>query len=147
MFAANVGKILEVITLKEITKVPNYPSYMSGVTNLRGTVLPVADMRIKFGMPPVESTIDTCIVVFKVEVDNKFTEGKTESVILGAIVDAVQEVLEIDKENILPTPTLGLKCNPEFIEGILKVKDSFIMLLNTDTIFSVREVTTINEMQ
>ena len=87
-FAVNVAKVLTILELKPITKVPNSPNYMRGVINLRGNVLPVIDMRIKFGMPTAEFTQNTCIIVLNVGIDG-------ETVQLGILVDAVDQVLEI----------------------------------------------------
>ena len=87
IFASNVSKVLNILEMMKITKVPKAPTYMKGVINLRGTVLPVVDTRLKFGMLPIELTTNTCILVLDVKVDE-------ESVHIGAIVDSVQEVLE-----------------------------------------------------
>jgi purine-binding chemotaxis protein CheW len=137
-FAANVGKILNILEMTEITKVPKAPDYMKGVINLRGTVLPVVDTRIKFGMPPAEYTNNTCILVMEVEVDG-------EQVQVGGLVDAVQAVLEIEEDEILPPPSIGSKYRSEFITGIAKIDDKFIMLLNMDRVFSADEIISIKE--
>jgi purine-binding chemotaxis protein CheW len=137
-FAANVGKILNILEMTEITKVPKAPDYMKGVINLRGTVLPVVDTRIKFGMPPTEYTNNTCILVMEVEVDG-------EQVQVGGLVDAVQAVLEIEEDEILPPPSIGSKYRSEFITGIAKIDDKFIMLLNMDRVFSADEIISIKE--
>ena len=91
LFAVNVGKVLNILEMTRITKVPNSPEYMKGVINLRGSVLPVIDMRVKFGLELTEETVNTCILVLDIEIDN-------ESVKVGALVDAVSEVLEIEEE-------------------------------------------------
>lgn len=133
LFASNVSKVLNILEMMKITKVPKTPSYMKGVINLRGTVLPVVDTRYKFGMTPTETTSDTCILVLDVEVDG-------ESINIGALVDSVQEVLEIEQEDIQPPPSIGSKYQSEFIFGMLKHNEEFIMLLDMDKVFSVDEI-------
>jgi purine-binding chemotaxis protein CheW len=133
MFAADVSKVLEILELRPITKVPRSPSYMRGVINLRGSVLPVLDTRIKFGLTPKEDTVDTCIVVLSV-----LMEG--EPLTLGALVDSVEEVLELSENEIEAPPTIGSKFNPEYLKGMVKMDDMFIMVLNVDKVFSTDEL-------
>lgn len=133
-FASNVSKVLNILEMTTITKVPQSPAYMKGVINLRGTVLPVVDTRVKFGMTPPEVSNNTCILVLEVEVDG-------ESIKIGALVDSVQEVLELDKEDIQPPPNIGNKYQSEFIFGMASVDDAFIMLLDMDKVFSADEKT------
>lgn len=135
-FAAHVSKVLNILEMTSITKVPKAPDYLKGVINLRGAVLPVIDTRIKFGMPETEYTNNTCIIVLDIDVDG-------ESVHVGAIVDSVQAVLEIDNNQIMPLPTLGSRYKSEFIIGMAKVDERFIIILNMDAIFSVDEITSI----
>jgi purine-binding chemotaxis protein CheW len=132
-FAAHVGKVLNILEMTRITEVPKAPAYMKGVINLRGTVLPVIDTRIKFGMPPTEYTTNTCIIVLDIQVDG-------ESIQIGALVDAVQAVLEIDKGKIMPPPSIGSKYKSEFIEGVANIDEKFIMILDMDAVFSTEEV-------
>jgi purine-binding chemotaxis protein CheW len=133
LFASNVNKILNILEMVKITKVPRAPEYMKGVINLRGTVLPVIDTRIKFNLPPIEYTKNTCILVLTVDIDG-------ELINVGALVDSVQEVVEVDDNNILPPPSIGAKYKSKFIEGMIKRDDQFIMLLNLDKVFSSEEV-------
>jgi purine-binding chemotaxis protein CheW len=133
-FAAHVGKVLNILEMTRITEVPRAPEYMKGVINLRGTVLPVIDTRIKFGMTPTEYTTNTCIIVLDIEM-----EGETIQV--GALVDAVQAVLEIDKGAIMPPPSIGSKYKSEFIDGVANIDEKFIMILNMDSVFSADELT------
>jgi purine-binding chemotaxis protein CheW len=137
-FAANVAKVLNILEMTEITKVPKAPDYMKGVINLRGAVLPVVDTRIKFNMPPTEYTNNTCILVMEVEVEG-------EQIQVGGLVDAVQAVLEIDQEDILPPPSIGSKYRSEFISGMAKIEERFIMLLNMDRVFSSDEIINLKE--
>lgn len=133
-FAAHVGKVLNILEMTKITEVPKAPDYMKGVINLRGTVLPVIDTRIKFGMPPTAYTANTCIIVLDIEMDG-------ESIHVGALVDSVQAVLEFDVTQIMPAPSIGSKYRSEFIEGVANVDDKFIMILNMDAVFSSDELT------
>lgn len=133
-FAAHVGKVLNILELTKITEVPKAPTYMKGVINLRGTVLPVIDTRIKFGMTPTEYTTNTCIIVLDIDVDG-------ETIQVGALVDAVQAVLEIEKGKIMPPPSIGSKYKSEFIEGVANIDEKFIMILDMDAVFSTEDVT------
>ncbi|MFP3861248.1 MAG: chemotaxis protein CheW [Bacteroidales bacterium] len=132
-FAANVSKVLSIMEMTKITKVPKSPEYMQGVINLRGQVLPVVDTRIKFGMSPTEFTQNTCIIVMEVDVEN-------EQVLVGALVDSVQEVLELNDEDIQPPPSIGTNYKSEFISGMAKVDEKFIMILDMDKVFSAKEL-------
>lgn len=132
-FAAHVSKVLNILEMTKITEVPKTPDYMKGVINLRGAVLPVVDTRIKFGMTPTEYTPNTCIVVMDIEMDG-------ESIHVGALVDSVQAVLEIDRSQIMPPPSIGHKYRSEFIEGVANINETFIMILNMDEVFSSEEV-------
>lgn len=139
LFAANVGKVIEILEVPKITKVPRSPDFMRGVVNLRGSVLSVIDSRIKFGMPVVQDTINTCIIVMVVKVEG-------QDITLGAIVDSVQEVMEIDNSQMQEMPTIGSKYKSEFIEGMVKRDDQFIMILNIDALFSSNEVLLLNDL-
>lgn len=137
-FAANVGKVLNILEMTKITEVPKSPDYMKGVINLRGTVLPVIDTRIKFGMTPTVYTNNTCIIVMEVEMEGELVQA-------GALVDSVQAVLEIEKEEIQPPPSIGSKFKSEFIDGMAKIEDKFIMILNMEKVFSTEEIVSIKE--
>jgi purine-binding chemotaxis protein CheW len=137
-FAAHVGKVLNILEMTKITEVPKAPNYMKGVINLRGTVLPVIDTRIKFGMPPTVYTTNTCIIVLDIDMDG-------ESIHVGALVDSVQAVLEIEKAQIMPPPSIGSKYKSEFIEGVANIDDKFIMILNMDMVFSSDEITSMKD--
>lgn len=139
VFAANVEQALTILELKPITKVPNSPKYMRGVINLRGNVLPVIDMRAKFGMPPTEFTQETCIIVLNVKIDD-------EPLQIGILVDAVSEVLEIHEKDIEPSPTIGTKYKVEFILGMYRLESGFIMLLDIDLIFNTDELLVAKEI-
>ena len=133
LFAANVSKVLNILEMTKITKVPKAPGYMKGVINLRGTVLPVIDTRLKFSMDETTYTTNTCILVLDVEVGG-------DSVHVGAIVDS-----EIDDNSIQPPPSIGNRYKSEFIEGVAKDNEEFVMILNMDLIFSSDEITMLKE--
>lgn len=139
-FAFSVEKVLEILEVPLITRVPQSPPYLRGVINLRGKVLPVIDTRLKFGMPAIAETIHTAILVLQVEVDG-------EELVLGAIVDSVSQVLEISNDRILPSPGIGRKYRPELISGMGKINEEFIMILNADQVFSLEEVLDIQNSQ
>jgi purine-binding chemotaxis protein CheW len=140
IFAANVKKVINILEMQPITKVPQSPAYMKGVINLRGSVLPVVDLRIKFGLPETEVTKDTCIIVLKIELDG-------EKVLVGALVDAVREVIEIDLNKSESAPSIGTKYKANFIHGMWKHKDGFIMLLNIDMVFTQDDILNVKEAQ
>jgi purine-binding chemotaxis protein CheW len=137
IFAANVSKVLNILEMTKITKVPKMPPYMKGVINLRGTVLPVIDLRLKFGMTETEYNVNTCILVLDVNIEE-------ESVMVGALVDAVLETLEVDSDKMLPPPSMGGKFKSDLIENIIKKDNDFIMVLDMDKVFSTDEVVELN---
>jgi purine-binding chemotaxis protein CheW len=128
LFAVDIAKVREVLEFSTVTKVPRTPDFMCGVINLRGNVVPVVDMRLKLGMPHAERTVDTCVIITEVVVDR-------ESVVLGAMVDSVQEVLELDGAQILPPPRLGTRIDTSVIYGMGRRDDEFVMILDIDGIF------------
>jgi purine-binding chemotaxis protein CheW len=138
VFAINVSKVLNILEMSHITKVPKTPTYMKGVINLRGTVLPVIDLRIKFGLPESQATVDTSIIVLSIDKEN-------EIIMLGILVDSVREVLEFKTEEISPSPSIGTKYNSGFIEGMWRVGENFIMILDIDKVFSVEEIIDVKE--
>lgn len=133
VFALDIGKVREVLDFCSVTKVPQTPDFMRGVINLRGNVVPVVDMRLKFGMVPAEKTVNTCIIIVEVAVDGEIT-------VLGAIADSVQEVLDLEPEQIEPAPRIGTKLNTDFIRGMGKRDERFLMILDVDKVFSCGEM-------
>ena len=140
VFAIDVSQAQEVLEVTNITKVPKTPNFMPGVINVRGSVVPIVDMRLKFGMEKAERTIDTCIVVMEVSL------GK-ETVVLGAMADSVQEVIELEPEQIEPPPQIGTKLKTEFIKGMGKRDDHFIIILDIDRVFSEEELSLVKEAE
>ncbi len=138
VFAVEISKVREVLEYTTVTKVPRTPDFMSGVINLRGNVVPVVDMKLKLGMSTTEKTIDTCIIIVEVTVDG-------EQIVLGALADSVQEVVEIEPDKIEPAPRLGTNLNIEFLKGMGKRDDNFVMILDIDKVFSIKEIVGIQE--
>jgi purine-binding chemotaxis protein CheW len=138
IFAANVSKVFEILEIPKITKVPCSPDFMRGVVNLRGNVLSVIDSRVKFGLPAIDDTINTCIIVL-----NLGLEG--HDMTIGLVVDAVKEVIDIDSASIQKVPDIGSRYKSEFIEGMVKSDDHFIMILNIDLIFTSQEANLLQE--
>jgi purine-binding chemotaxis protein CheW len=133
VFALDISKVREVLDFTDVTKVPQTPDFMRGVINLRGNVVPVVDMRLKFGLSQTEKTVNTCVIITEIEVDG-------ETTVVGAMADSVQEVLDLEPEQIEPPPRIGTKLNTDFIMGMGKHNEQFIMILNIDKFFSVTEL-------
>lgn len=139
VFGLDVANVREILEFTTVTKVPKTPEFMRGVINLRGSVVPVLDMRLKFGLSRTERTINTCIIVVEVTFD-------TETTIIGALVDSVQEVFELEPEQIEPAPRIGTQLKTEFIKGMGKRDDAFIIILNIDKVFSTDDIDLVKEM-
>ena len=133
IFAFDVAKVREILELTSITKVPQTPDFMRGVINLRGSVVPVIDLRLNFGMQCTEQTVNTCIIVVEVNLNG-------ETIVLGVLADSVQEVVEMEPDLIEPPPQLGTKLNTEFIKGMGKVENDFVMILDIDKVFSANDL-------
>jgi len=126
-------KIKEIIGMMSITTVPRTPEFVKGVINLRGKVIPVVDLRLRFGMEAIDYTERTCIIVVEIE-------GESGSVMIGIVVDSVSEVLNIKGEEIEETPTFGTKLNTDYILGMAKMEKSVKILLDMDRVLNSQEV-------
>lgn len=133
IFALDIAKVREVLEYTKVTKVPQTPEMMIGVINLRGSVVPVIDLRLKFGMGMSERTVNTCIIIIEVSIDNEIT-------LIGALVDSVKEVMDMDSDHIEPPPKIGTQLNTEFIKGMGKQNEQFVIILDIEKIFSVDEL-------
>jgi len=136
LFAINVAQVREVLDLTLITKVPTAPAYMRGVVNVRGSAIPVVDLRQRFGLPVGTETVNTRILVLELEIDG-------EQAVLGGIADSVHEVIELEPAQIAPPPTIAMRWRSEFIQGMGKRGDEFIILLDINAVFTAGEMTTI----
>ena len=135
-FGVQVLKVREIMGLQEITSVPQTPLFVKGVINLRGKVIPVVDLRSKFGLPETEFTARTCIIVLQV-LQNR---GASSSIQMGAIVDGVSEVLTIQESEIEDTPDFGDDVRMPYILGMAKVKGRVKILLDIDHVLSSQEL-------
>ncbi len=133
VYALDISKVREVLDFTTVTKVPRTPEFMRGVINLRGSVVPVVDLRLKFGMTITERTVNTCVIIAEVTVDG-------ETTVLGALADSVQEVIELSPADISAAPKIGTKLRTEFIRGMGKRDERFIILLDIDKVFSADEL-------
>jgi purine-binding chemotaxis protein CheW len=129
IFALDVAKVREILDFTTVTKVPQTPEFMRGVINLRGNVVPVMDLRLKFGMTVTEKTVNTCVIV----VEMNFCD---EAMVLGVLADSVQEVIDMEAEQIEPAPRIGTRLNTDFILGMGKHNDQFLMILDIDRVFT-----------
>jgi purine-binding chemotaxis protein CheW len=133
VFALDISKVREVLEYTTVTKVPQTPDFMKGVINLRGNVVPVIDMRLKFGMSGTEKTVNTCVIIVEVSLDG-------ESTVLGAMADSVQEVFELESDQIEPAPKIGTRLNTDFIKGMGKRDSEFVIILDIDKVFTSDEL-------
>lgn len=140
VFGLAIGKVREVLDFTTITKVPQTPDYMRGVINLRGSVVPVVDLHLKFGLPQTEKTVNTCIIIVEINMEGDIT-------VLGALADSVQEVIELEPEQIEPAPKIGTKLNTAFIKGMGKREEEFIILLDIDKVFSTDELAQVQQAE
>jgi purine-binding chemotaxis protein CheW len=139
LFGVEVTRTREILTLTAVTQIPQTPEYMLGVINLRGQVVPVIDMRLKLGIEAGEQTQDTCIIVVEMIADG-------EAIIVGLLVDAVNEVMDIQDDRIEPPPRLGAKINTTFIQGMGNIDDQLLVLLDIDRIFSDDEAAIVGDL-
>ncbi len=133
VFALDVAKVREILEYTAVTRIPQTPDFMRGVINLRGSVVPVVDLRLKFGMSATEQTINTCIIVTEVEMEG-------ETILLGALADSVQEVNEMEPGQIEAAPHIGTRLNTDFIKGMGKRDGHFVMILDIDKVFNSGEL-------
>jgi len=132
-FALDIASVREVLELGNVTRVPRTPEYIRGVINLRGRAVPVVDLKMKFGMGVTKRTVNTCIIIVEVDLDG-------ESTVLGALADSVQEVYEMETSQIEPPPRMGTPINTEFIRGMGKTGEQFILILDINKVFTAMEL-------
>jgi purine-binding chemotaxis protein CheW len=125
-----VLKVREIIKIMDITAVPQVPPHVKGVINLRGKVIPIIDLRLKFGMPTVDYTERTCIIVVEVELEAR-------RIMLGVIVDSVSDVLNIAADEIEATPDFGERLDTTYMQGVAKIKGKVKIMLDLDRILAV----------
>jgi purine-binding chemotaxis protein CheW len=139
LFAINVAQVREVLEIPQITKVPTAPPYMRGVVNVRGQSIPVVDLRLRFGLPKTTESVQTRIIVMELQLDG-------EIAVLGGMADSVHEVIELEPGNINPPPKIAMRWRTEFIQGLGKRGDDFIIILDFNSVFSSDELTLVREL-
>ena len=132
-YGIGILKIKEIIGMMPITSVPQTPAFVKGVINLRGKVIPVVDLRLRFGMEANDYTERTCIIVVEIT-------GQSGTVMIGIVVDSVSEVLNIKGEEIEDTPAFGTKLDTDYIFGMAKMEGGVKILLDIDRVLSSEEV-------
>lgn len=129
LFAIPVVRVREVLDLTAVTRVPTAPPYMRGVVNVRGSAIPVVDLRRKFGLTPIDDTVHTRIVVLELDIDG-------EEVVVGGLADAVDEVLELDSDGLAPPPRLATRWRADLIAGLGTKAEQFILVLDIARVFA-----------
>jgi purine-binding chemotaxis protein CheW len=137
-FALDISKVREVLDFTKITKVPQTPAFMRGVINLRGAVVPVVDLNKKFGIKDTEKTVNTRIIIGEVDIEG-------DNIVLGVLADSVHEVMELDPEHIEPAPKIGTRLNTDFLKGMGKRDEEFVMILDIDKVFSADDLSIVNQ--
>jgi len=133
LFAVNVFQVREVLEVSQITKVPTAPAYMRGVVNVRGQAIPVVDLRLRFGLPSIPDTLTTRICVMELDIDG-------DMAVIGGLADSVHEVIEMDPANIAPPPRIAMRWRSDFILGMARRGEEFIIVLNVNAVFSSEEL-------
>lgn len=128
-FAVNVTKVLEVLQKQSITKVPNAPDFIKGIINFRGEVVPVFEMRVKFNLSERDEAKGYVIIILDLQAGE-------ETVRIGAIADKVKDVISLNDSDIKPVPAMNKDFNTDFLQGIVKLNEKFILLLNVDKVFT-----------
>jgi purine-binding chemotaxis protein CheW len=129
MFALDATQVREILDPIPVTRVPGAQSYVSSVLNVRGKVIPLADLRVRFGMPPATITPDTRFIVLEIELADEPTT-------IGIVADKVYEVTDLDTSTLQKAPPIGMRWQPEFIAAIAKWKDEFIIVPNMKQILN-----------
>ena len=138
LFAIDVNHVREVLEVGRVTRVPTAPDYMRGVVNVRGKAIPVVDLRSRFGLAAGQDTLHTRIVVMELILDG-------EATVVGGVADSVHEVIELEPHQIEPPPRIAMRWRTEFIEGMGKRGDQFIILLNANAVFASEELAFMGE--
>jgi len=138
-FALEIMKVKEVLDFINITRVPRMPAYLCGVINLRGNVVPVIDLRLKLGMTKIQRTVDTCIVIMEIHIDGELVQ-------MGALTDAVKGVIELEAKDIVSAPKLGTRLNTDFIRGMGKQDEQFIIILDIDRVLSADDIAILQDV-
>jgi purine-binding chemotaxis protein CheW len=138
LFAINVGQVREVLEVSTITRVPTSPEYMRGVVNVRGKSTPVVDLRLRFGLPAAPDTVSTRIIVMELMLDGDTT-------VLGGMADSVHEVIELDPSNINPPPSIAMRWRTDFIQGMGRRGEDFVIILDINAVFASDELALVDK--
>jgi purine-binding chemotaxis protein CheW len=133
LYALDISAVREILDMTEITRIPRMPHYMLGVVNVRGSAVPVLDLKRKFGMEPIQPTLNTRIVILEI-----MHQGTVSCI--GGMADSVREVLELPAEEIDQPPRMGAAVDAAFLTGMGRVGDRFVMLLDADRVFTGEEL-------
>lgn len=132
-YAVTIVKVTEIIECVSLTHVPGTPAWIRGVLNLRGAVVPVVDLAVKFGLPPTVLTRRTCVVMIEIEHDG-------ERLVLGVMADSVHQVVELGPDQIQPPPSFGPRVRVDCIQGMGVTNESLVVLLDIDRVLSAAEI-------
>lgn len=138
-YGVEILRVQEIKGWTPVTRIPNTPEYMQGVLNLRGTIVPIVDMRMRFQLTHVEYTPITVVIVLSVKSDN----GER---VIGLVVDSVSDVIDVEADDVKATPDFGTSLNTKFINGIATSNDNMVMLLDVDKLLSVEEMSVLSQM-
>lgn len=133
LFAIEVAQVREILELSQITRVPDAPAYLRGVVNVRGSSIPVVDLRAKFGLAAATDTVNSRIVVMEVELDGELT-------VVGGLADAVTDVIEMELANINPPPRIAGRWRSAVVRGMGKHGDRFVIILNLEALFAADQL-------
>lgn len=139
-YALDIGQVREVLDYTAVTKVPRMPEFMRGIINVRGSAVPVVDLRLKLDMSKSEKTVNSYVIISEVAVDG-------ETAIIGLLADSVQEVLDLETEHIEPAPKIGARLNTEFISGMGKREGKFVIILDINKVFSTEDLSVVQTGQ
>lgn len=139
-FAVPIMRVKEIIEYQTLTQVPMVPNFIEGAVNLRGAVVPVINLATKFGMQARPINRRSCIVIMEVELDD-------ETVVLGILVDKVLQVLDIQDTSIEPAPTFGAQIKTEFIQGMGRIEEKFIIILSVNDVLSIDEISVVGNVK
>ncbi|MDH4320784.1 MAG: chemotaxis protein CheW [Desulfobulbaceae bacterium] len=140
-FSVEISKVREVLDVTTLTKIPRMPDYLAGVINLRSNVVPVVDLGVVLGMPPIAKTVNTCIMIVDINV-----VGEALPVQMGVLTDSVQAVLDLSEEDIESVPKMGTNLNTDFIKGMGRMNEKFLILLDIDRVLASEGKAVLREM-
>lgn len=141
-YAMDITKVREVLDVTTLTKIPRMPSYLSGVINLRGNVVPVIDLGLRLGLPKIEFTVNSCIMIMEILVGDE-----QAPVLMGGMTDRVKTVLEIPPESIEPPPRMGINISTDFILGMGRQEEKFLIILDIDKVLTTEGEALLKDQQ